>query len=493
MDGIDRVQLEQLAELNRALEEISEMKKYRMIDFFHPYAKQLDFMEMGAKLRERLLMAGNQTGKSEIGAYEVACHLTGLYPHGWTGRRWDRPVKGWAAGITSISTRDIVQKKLCGEAGIKELFGTGMIPRELILDVSLARGVTDAYDTISVRHVSGGVSILKFKSYEQGRAKWQGDTLDFIWFDEEPPADLYSEGLTRITATMGMVFVTFTPLLGMSEVVMRYLQEKSPDRGVVSMTISDALHIPADERSKIIAGYPAHEREARAKGIPMLGSGRIFAVSEELIRENTLQYVPPHWPRLWALDFGIDHPFAAVLGAWDRDADIIHVLHALKMKDAKMREHVDAIMVYDGNKRDSMGKFAGGKIPVAWPQDGHQRDRGDLTPYSKLYREQGLKMLPTHAKFSDGSNSTEAGIAEMNERFTSGRLKVAAHLEEWFSEFRLYHRKDGLIVKLNDDLMSATRILVTAKRFAQVVSYDDREGKPKVAIAKDVDFDVFDV
>lgn len=493
MDGISQTQLEQLNELARGLEELADMKKFRMIDFFHPYKKQLEFIDLGDSKRERLLMAGNQTGKTEIGAYEVACHLTGLYPENWRGRRWDRPVKGWAAGITSISTRDIVQKKLCGEPGVKELFGTGMIPKELILDVSLARGVSDAYDTISVRHVSGGVSVLKFKSYEQGRAKWQGDTLDFIWCDEEPPEDVYSEGLTRITATAGMVFITFTPLLGMSSVVMRYLQEKSEDRGVVSMTISDALHIPESERAKIIAGYPAHEREARAKGIPMLGSGRIFAYSEEQVGEATMQYVPPHWPRMWAIDFGIDHPFAAVLGAWDKDADIIHILHAIKMRDAAAWQHTSAMLKYEGVRQNVRGKFEGSKIPVAWPQDGHQRDTGNLEPMSKLYRDNGLLMLPHHAKFADGSNSTETGIMEMNERFGSGRLKVAAHLEDWFSEFRLYHRKDGLIVKLNDDLMSATRVWVMAKRFARIVGYDDRQDRPPAPVAKDVDFDVFDV
>ena len=493
MDGVSQEQLEQLNELARNLEELAQMKKFNYMNFFHPYAKQKDFITMGATKRERLLMAGNQTGKTETGAFETACHLTGLYPDNWEGRRWDRPVKCWAAGITSLSTRDIVQKKLMGEPGVKELFGTGMIPKELILDVSLARGVSDAYDTVSVRHVSGGVSVLKFKSYEQGRAKWQGDTLDFIWCDEEPPEDVYSEGLTRITATGGMVFITFTPLLGMSTVVMRYLNEKSPDRGVVSMTIEDALHIPAEERAKIIAGYPAHEREARAKGIPMLGSGRIFAYSEEQVSEPTMSYVPPHWARMWAIDFGIDHPFAAVYGAWDKDADIIHILHAIRMRDARAWQHAAAMLKYEGARQDARGKWVGSKVPVAWPQDGHQRDTGKLEPMSKLYKDNGLLMLPHHAKFEDGSNSTETGIMEMDERFATGRLKIAAHLEDWFSEFRLYHRKDGLIVKLNDDLMSATRVWVMAKRFARVVHNDPYNERPQVQIAEGVDFDVFKV
>jgi hypothetical protein len=156
--------------------------------------------------RERLLIAGNQNGKTHIGAYEAACHLTGLYPDNWKGRRFDRPTRGWIAGETSLVVRDVQQKKLCGEPGVIDLFGTGMIPKDLFVDKpSLARGITDAYDTIQVRHVSGGVSVARFKSYEQGRTKFQGETLDWLWFDEEPPEDIYSEGLTRTAATKGMV------------------------------------------------------------------------------------------------------------------------------------------------------------------------------------------------------------------------------------------------------------------------------------------------
>jgi phage terminase large subunit-like protein len=141
--------------------------------------------------------------------------MTGLYPPGWKGRTFDRATKGWVAGETSLVVRDVQQKKLCGEPGVDELFGTGMIPKDLFVDKpSLARGVTDAYDTIQVRHVSGGVSVARFKSYEQGRQKFQGESIDWGWCDEEPPEDVYAEFLTRTVATGGMCFMTFTPLKG---------------------------------------------------------------------------------------------------------------------------------------------------------------------------------------------------------------------------------------------------------------------------------------
>jgi phage terminase large subunit-like protein len=204
---------------------------------------------LGAKYSERLLIAGNQNGKTHVGAYEAACHLTGEYPEWWKGRRFDRPTRGWIAGETSLVVRDVQQKKLCGEPGVDSSFGTGMIPKDLFVDKpSLARGITDAYDTIQVRHKSGGVSVARFKSYEQGRQKFQGETLDWLWFDEEPPMDIYSEGLTRTAATRGITFMTFTPLQGPTEVVLRFFDEPSPYRRVITMTIDDAEHIPPDEK-----------------------------------------------------------------------------------------------------------------------------------------------------------------------------------------------------------------------------------------------------
>src|SRR5713226_726189 len=97
-------------------------------------------------------------------------------------------------------------------------------------------------ETIRVKHVSGGISTIAFKSYEQGRERWQGATLDRVWFDEEPPYDIYIEGLTRTNATGGLVALTMTPLLGMSEVVRSFLDNKTPERHVTTMTIDDAFH-----------------------------------------------------------------------------------------------------------------------------------------------------------------------------------------------------------------------------------------------------------
>lgn len=192
---------------------------------YKPYAKQLEFHAAGLTHRERLFMAGNQLGKTVAGSFEMAMHLTGKYPDWWPGRRFDEPARYWAGGETRVSTRDSIQKLLVGEPEREEEWGTGAIPGDDIMDTFRAMGVLNALDSVTVKHVSGGASTLLFKAYEQGRAKWQADTLNAVWFDEEPPLDIYTEGLTRTNATGGMVMLTFTPLKGMSDVVQMFLSD----------------------------------------------------------------------------------------------------------------------------------------------------------------------------------------------------------------------------------------------------------------------------
>jgi len=209
--------------LKQLEKEAKRRRDTNRLKFYAPYRKQREFHAAGKDKRERLLMAANRFGKTQCGAAELAIHLTGKYPDWWIGKRFDRPVKAWAAGVTGESTRDVVQDKLLGPPQRQEEWGTGFIPKTDIADSSMARGIADAIDTVSVAHVAGGFSTLQFKSYEKGREKWQGSALDVAWLDEEPPEDIYFEALTRTNETKGMVYLTFTPLMGMSNVVHRFL------------------------------------------------------------------------------------------------------------------------------------------------------------------------------------------------------------------------------------------------------------------------------
>lgn len=435
--------------------EIGRRQNTNRLFYYQPYAKQTEFHAAGARFRERLFMAGNQLGKTLAGAAEAAMHLTGDYPSWWAGRRFDRSITMIGGSESHELTRDGVQRLLVGPPMSEEDWGTGYLPKAAIAGWTRRSSASGALDSVTVRHASGGTSTLLLKAYEQGRAKWQANTVDYVWFDEEPPEDVYFEGITRTNATGGSIAVTFTPLKGMSAVVSRYLLEPSDDRTVVTMTIDDAEHYSPEERAKIIASYPAHEKEARTRGVPTLGSGRIFPVTEEQIRVEPFE-IPRHWVQIGGLDFGWDHPFAAALCAWDRDADVFYVTRCYREREATPIIHAASLKPW------------GAWLPWAWPHDGLQHDKGSGEQLAAQYRGQGLVMLPERATFDDGSNGVEAGISDMLQRMQTGRFKVFSTCGDWFEEFRLYHRKDGRIVKERDDVISASRYALMMKRFARV-------------------------
>jgi phage terminase large subunit-like protein len=429
---------------------------------FKAYKKQTEFFAAGKKHRERLLMAANRFGKTECGAAEMSYHLTGQYPSDWPGKRFDKPVRAWAAGVTSETTRDVVQAKLIGPPFIEAEWGQGMVPKSCIIDIACARGIPAAIDTVSIKHVSGGTSALQFKSFERGREKWQGAACEVIWFDEECPADIYSEGLTRTNETGGIVFITFTPLDGVTEVVRRFLHEKNPDRHVTQATIDDAPHFSAADKKRIVASYLPHEAEARIKGVPVLGSGRIFPIPEESISIAPLASIPKHWPRIGGLDFGFEHPAAAVELAWDRDTDTVYVIRAWRERHTTPILHAAALRAW------------GKRLVWAWPRDGRRETlEGAGISLAKQYTAAGLKMTRTHANIDDGtpggSVSVEAGLMDMLDRMQTGKFKVYNTLNDWFEEFRLYHRKDGKVFKEHDDLMAATRYAVMMLREAKTL------------------------
>jgi phage terminase large subunit-like protein len=446
-----------------ALELLTAEKNRRQSEnrlaYYRPYPTQKKFHDAGAKYRERLLMAGNRVGKTFCGAMELAMHATGRYSDTWQGKRFDTAINAWCGGVTSQAARDVIQANLLGELGAQ---GTGAIPKDALLDIMPARGVPGLVDTIMVRHVSGGVSRIGLKSYAEGREKWQGTSQHVIWLDEEPDAFIYSEALTRIGTTDGITFMTFTPLLGMSEVVRRFLQQKSDDRHVTVMTLNEAEHISEEKRKQIVAGYPLHEVEARTKGTPILGSGRIFPIAEERLAIEHRTF-PDHWPRIGAMDFGYEHHFAAVELVWDRDIDRVHVARCYRVNHSTPIEHAAALRSW------------GRDLRWAWPRDGKRETlEGAGIALAEQYKEQGLNMLHEHAQFEDGSVSVEAGLMKMYDMMKSGRFKVFKEHNDWWEEFRLYHRKDGKVVKEGDDLMCATRYGVMMLRYASTKSFSDK-------------------
>lgn len=412
------------------------------------YPKHMAFFEMGAHKRIRAIFGANRSGKSESAAYELACHLTGRYPAWWVGKRFNRPIRAWAASNTLVTTREALQRKLIGP---KNDTGTGFVPQADIKQI--AAGAHDAIDFATVKHASGlGRSTVIFKTYEQGREKFQADEVDVIVLDEEPPDyGIYTECVTRTATTNGIVILAFTALKGITPLVCKFMPEfargtdlevdhdDGSSRGLTIIGWDDAPHLTEESKRQMKAEYAPHEISARTTGMPSIGSGSIYPIPErEFVIDPVKGGLPEHWPRVYALDPGHNRT-AAVWGAWDQSEDCVYLYSEHYSSQVAVEMHAAAIKARGLNIRGV--------------SDDSTNVEGGTTV--DLYRKHGL--LVQKAQKSE----KEARIHNVYSRLATGRLKVYSTLHNWLFEFRMYRRDEkGHIVKEHDHLMDATGYLI---------------------------------
>lgn len=441
------------AQLYQYIVELDTRRNRNKLAEYRPYPKQIEFHSSLKTYDESMLLGGNQIGKTLAGAYEMAIHLTGRYPDDWPGHRFKKPIVALAGSVTGELTRKGVQRMLIGKPEVRKEWGTGAIPFECFGDITMKTGVKHAIDSILVKHVSGGYSVLKLLSYEQGQEKWQADTVDLVWFDEEPPWDVYMEGITRTNATRGKIMITFTPLHGISEVVKRfYPTPTAPTCAFIQMGVKDVLHYTEEDIEKMMSKYPQHERNARMYGVPQFGEGLVINMAEESYTVDPFE-IPKHWRRGAGIDFGVSHPTACIKVVHDTDSDTYYVV------DEHVKKDQTPMMIAESVK--DWGK----ELRWFWPHDGLQRDKGSLLPLAKQYGDRGMKMWHEQVSHEEGGNSLEAGVMEIIEMLSTGKLKIFKTCQSLLQEMRQYHRLKGLIVKENDDAISAMRYALMMRRF----------------------------
>lgn len=365
------------------------------------YPKHMSFITAGATHRETCFMGGNGVGKSELGAYTTACHVTGRYPDWWPGWKVDHAIPSWIGGDTSETVRDITQVKLFGNVSKDpELLGTGLIPRDAI-DIESIRyrpNTNRAIDFARVKHKRGGWSIVSLKSYEQGRKAFQGTEIPWIWLDEEPPADIYGECLMRGRTVDGHIALTFTPLSGWTDVVDGYMKwEEGRKAGASKIMVTcgwdDVPHLTEKEKSELLASTPGYLRNARKYGTPVAGKGKVYTVEESDFVIPPIQ-IPNHWRRSFGFDGGWFNT-ACVWTAWDKDNDVAYLYSEYKRGEVEIPMHAAAI------------KARGIWIPGVG--DAAAINQGDGQKILDLYRKQGVRMrLP--------DKSVDAGIQDVLSR-----------------------------------------------------------------------------
>lgn len=187
------------------------------------YTKHMDVYRMTATHNEVLALGSNRSGKSYMGAYMTVCHTTGIYPTWWEGRRFTEPIVAWIANKGAKDVRDINEKVLLGPPEDLNKRGTGMLPAHRIIKCTPKTGIPNGTEFIDVAHVSGGVSRIQSKSFDQGREAFQGTSIPFIWLDEECPDDVYGECLLRTMDCSGLVVLTYTPIQGLTPLTTEFM------------------------------------------------------------------------------------------------------------------------------------------------------------------------------------------------------------------------------------------------------------------------------
>lgn len=394
-------------------------------DHYIPHEKQKEFHGLGLIATERACFGGNRSGKTLEGTAECSQHITGRYKWDWNGYRYNRPIEMIVASNTTETTRDIAQDYYLGDPARGK---PGLIDPSLIIRTT--KKATDTVGVAYIRHISGGISKIKFKSYDQGREKFQGTKEDLIHFDEEPPMDVYTEALMRLAGVgrePGHMILTMTPLKGRTELVMRFLGEGAVPQGVVrdgraylSVSWDDNPHITEEEKARLRKNARPNELEARERGIPSVGTGLVYPVLHSLLLVDPFD-IPKHWPRVFGMDFGWVAPTAVVFLAHDRDSDIIYVYSEYAASEMTPQSHANELF-----------KMGVSWIPGICDPAGRQSSQLDGENLVNLYRKAGLNLTPA-TKRSDTKHRLE-----LLQRMQNGKLKIFKTLPKLINEISGY-------------------------------------------------------
>lgn len=413
------------------------------------------FFAAGAIYPERLFMAANRVGKSVCGSYEDACHATGIYPEWWTGKRFDHPVDIWVVGPDAVTVRETLQKELLGPLGEE---GTGMLPASCLGKATGKQGVVGAVDRIRIKHVSGGWSTISFKNYKQDLQAFMGAAVHVVHLDEECPIEIWNECNIRTATTEGIMYATFTPLSGYSRMVVNFCKSadflmgaqplvagdiddemedgeelvgRHKKKAVIQAGWDDAPWLTPEAKERLLEDTPEHLKEARSKGIPSMEGGSVFTTPLESVLVEPFT-IPDNWPRMYGLDVGWNVT-AAVWGALDPNTDTIYLYDEHYQGEQLPQHHAHAIKM--------RGEWIRGVIDPA----ANGRSQGDGTQLMRSYKQLGLRVM-------EADNALEAGLHKMNERLSTGRIKIFRTLRNLQKEYMLYKRKlNGNIDPTCDD------------------------------------------
>lgn len=429
---------------------------YKWFDFSqNNYLKHKDFFKQGSRYKERAFLAGNRVGKTQTGSYEVVCHLTGIYPDNWEGRVFTEPTSGWVVGKSSERVRDTSQLALLGPMGA---WGTGMIPRDLIIHVG--KSTNASVDYVQVKHKSGGTSIINFKSNDAGRQAFEGGKKEFVWIDEECDYGVYEECRLRTMTTGGVIFTTFTPQKGLTPLILSLLQNGNLETPAEGVSVTNCGW---DDVSTLVGGHltpeaieyemsrlPPWQRLSRSRGIPSIGQGAIYPMDPD---SYTLEpfVIPENWPRLIGMDVGYKKTAALWIAINPED----NVMYAYSEYYAGRELPVVHATAIKGKSNLP--------IPVVIDTAAHGGSQKDGEALFDQYQDYGLDLHNANKAVETGLTTTWSALA-------FGQLKIFNNCSNLLKEMKAYRRdENGKIIKADDHLCDCMRYAVMTKDEAKSI------------------------
>lgn len=340
-----------ICRIKRIDAELAQRKAERRLNAYNTgkvHKKQMEFHKTVDK-KVRFVFGGNRSGKTECGAVETVWRARGIHPY----RENKDDVFCWVVSPSYEVQRDVAQAKILS-----------YLPPNWIKGIVMQSGKQSSpshgiIDHIVVKNVLGGESVIGFKSVDQGREKFQGTSLDFVWFDEEPPEDVYRECCMRVIDRDGDVFCTMTPLLGMTFIYDEIYLSTSPDVWFTQMEWRDNPYLPEREVERLIATMDDEEQESRRFG-RFTGDGGLvypgFDVNVHLVDDFS---VPTEWQEIISIDPGLNNPLSAHFYCVDYDGNIIVAGEHYKAGEG-IEYHANAIHALADRlnwKRDDKGRL----------------------------------------------------------------------------------------------------------------------------------------
>jgi len=296
------------------------------------HKKQLAFAQ--CPKRNRWVFGGNRSGKTECGAVETVWYARGIHPY-----RPNKPnCSGWVVSLSRAMSRDVAQQKILQ-----------YLPAEWIDTVVMASGSSESpangmIDFMTVKNVFGGLSRIGFKSCEMGREKFQGTSLDFVWFDEEPPKDIYDECKMRVLDKKGDIWGTMTPLLGLTWVYDTIYLNSANDPQVyaIQMEWADNPFLDKEEIQAFDDSLSSEELESRRYGKFRTSVGLVYPEFCESVHCIEPFCVPKEWYHSLSIDPGLNNPLSCHWYAVDGDG-VVYVMAEHYKAKTDIATHAQAI------------------------------------------------------------------------------------------------------------------------------------------------------